>query len=227
MVSRMSIFSKIKSFFNRTMSYLYHSECVFCKCEIPLGNRICTECKQEIYKRRSIRKTPHEFTCFTAFKYSGKAKESILRFKFGGHKEYAGTYAFIVCNKYRYEINSFNADIITCVPLSRRSYKKRGYNQSELIAQSIAILLKKPYNNVLRKIKTNRIQHTLKKDEREYNVKNVYTVSNKSKIANKRIILCDDIITTGWTLNECAETLIKAGAADVLCIAMADVRIDK
>lgn len=192
-----------------------------------MGEHICRECKDMIHSYKHIRKTPHGFTCLTGFKYTDKAKESVLRFKFGGRKEYSKLYANIICDKYLQQIEEFNPDMLASVPLLKRAYKKRGYNQAELIAKSIAILLKKPYNYVLKKTKTNNIQHELNKSKREFNVKGVYTAVYPNKIANKRIILCDDIVTTGWTLNECAETLIKAGAADVLCIAAADVRIDK
>ena len=129
--------------------------------------------------------------------------------------------AFI--NKYEKNYLHFDFyDIIISVPISKKRFKHRGYNQSLLYAKSIANENNIQIEcNVITKIKNNNTQSALNKEQREENVQGVYKVINKEKIINKKILLIDDIYTTGSTLNECSKALIQAGASyvDVFTIA--------
>lgn len=88
----------------------------------------------------------------------------------------------------------------------------RGYNQSELIAKEIAKILQiKIDTKTLKKTKNNITQSTLNKEQREQNVIGAYTTKNTEKIKNKKILIFDDIYTTGNTVNECAKVLVQAG----------------
>lgn len=219
----MRIYNFLKGLVSKALSLIYHDECAFCNDELPLGKHICDKCMSEVKGKKFIRKTPGGFDCISAFKYRDKYKNSVLRFKFAGKTKYSFAYANIILSNYYDDLLNFDADYITFVPLMIKSYKKRGYNQAELIAKDIAFLLKKSYNNILCKTKSNSIQHTLNRNKRSENVKGVYSVNNKYNLQGKRIIICDDIVTTGWTLNECAVMLIKSGASQVMCITAADV----
>ena len=108
-------------------------------------------------------------------------------------------------------------DIITAVPLHKLRKKERGFNQSEILASKIGKLIGVPYVGLLVKFKKNKVQHSLPRLEREENVKNVYKAINENKIKGKNILLCDDIVTTGSTLRECAKILFEAGANKVYC----------
>ena len=113
-------------------------------------------------------------------------------------------------------------DIIIPVPISRERQKKRGYNQSLLIAKKIANQLRAKVDiNILIKQKNNVQQSTLNKQEREENVIDAYKIINQRKIIDKKILLVDDIYTTGSTVNECSKILNLAGAKkiDVFTIA--------
>ena len=113
-------------------------------------------------------------------------------------------------------------DIIVPVPISKKRMKDRGYNQSFLIASDIAKKSKiKLEKNVIKKEQNNTPQSLLDKSGREKNVVNVYKIVNKQKIINKKILLIDDIFTTGATVNECSKMLKISGAekVDVLTIA--------
>lgn len=222
MVKKMRICNFLKAPVNRVLSLIYHDECAFCNDELLLGKHICDKCMSEIKGKKFFRKTPDGFDCISAFKYRDKYKKSVLGFKFAGKTKYSLAYANIIFSNYYDDLVKFDADYITFVPLMIKSHKKRGYNQAELIANDIAFLLKKSYNNILCKTKSNNIQHTLNKNMRAENVKGVYSVNNKYNLKGKKVIVCDDIITTGWTLNECALMLINSGASQVLCITAAD-----
>jgi len=98
----------------------------------------------------------------------------------------------------------------------------RGYNQSELLARKIATKYTNlEFKNILEKKLNNKVQSSLTKIERIGNVKNVYNAINKDKINNKKIILIDDIYTTGSTANECAKELKQNGAKSVIIITIA------
>lgn len=101
-------------------------------------------------------------------------------------------------------------EIITSVPISKKRKKERGYNQSELIAKEISKKLNIKYEkNVLYKVKNTVAQSKLNKRQREENARGVYEIRNKKEINKKKILLIDDIYTTGSTVNECSRVLQK------------------
>ena len=159
---------------------------------------------------------------FYFFAYQGNIRKLILQYKFQ-EKPYLYKSFIDFFNKYQKNyLNLDFYDIIIPVPISRKRFKKRGYNQSLLLAKEMeknsTIKLEK---DVLVKTQNNIAQSTLNKKEREQNVKNVYKIINREKIKNKNILLIDDIFTTGATANECSK-LLKLGQAkkvDLLTIA--------
>ena len=113
-------------------------------------------------------------------------------------------------------------DIIIPVPIHKKRKHERGDNQSELIAKEIAKNVKEiNYQNPLKKTKNNERQSELKKDERKQNVKNVYEIQKAQIIQDNRIILFDDIYTTGSTADECAKILKENNARDILVLTLA------
>ncbi len=113
-------------------------------------------------------------------------------------------------------------DIILPVPISKKRYKQRGYNQTELIAREIR---KKTdielVTNCLYKEKNNVPQSTLNKEDRIENVKNAYIIKNSKIIKDKRVIIFDDIYTTGSTVNECSKLLKQNNVKEILVMTIA------
>ena len=102
-------------------------------------------------------------------------------------------------------------DIIIPVPLHKKRRKKRGYNQSELIAKELSKKLNiQLHRNILYKCINNPPQSSLNQEERKHNIKNAYILKNKKLINNKNILVFDDIYTTGNTVNECSKLLKSA-----------------
>ena len=100
--------------------------------------------------------------------------------------------------------------------------QKRGYNQTELITKKIAKALEiQEDSKTLIKIKNTKTQSKLSKIQRLENIKNVFYIKDKEKIQNKKVILFDDIITTGATINECAKILKQKGAKKIVVLAIA------
>lgn len=108
------------------------------------------------------------------------------------------------------------------VPLHKHRLRERGFNQSLLLAKVIASELGTPldYLSLIRKRDT-RSQTGLKRKERGRNVANAFSVKSAAIFKGTRVLLVDDVLTTGYTLKECAKTLKKSGALEVICLALA------
>lgn len=117
---------------------------------------------------------------------------------------------------------NFSGFTLIPVPLEKSKLKWRGFNQAEEIGKELARFLKIPLvNNVLVKIKETLPQVELSDEERKENVKDAFSIKNGDQILGKKILLVDDIYTTGSTLEECAKVLKKAGAKEVIGIVIA------
>ena len=113
-------------------------------------------------------------------------------------------------------------DIILYVPMFKKQEYKRGYNQTYLIAKEIGKTLGIPIEkNNLTKIKDTKKQSTLTKEERKTNVKDAFVIRKPERIVNKKVILFDDIFTTGNTVNECSKVIKMAGAKEVAILTIA------
>jgi len=112
--------------------------------------------------------------------------------------------------------------ILVPIPLSKRKMKIRGFNQSEEIAKKLSEKLKIPlFGDCLIKVKENLPQMELSEKERQENIKGVFEVRSKEKILGKKILLIDDVYTTGATMEEVAKILKEAGAKEVWGVVVA------
>ncbi|MBQ9994059.1 MAG: ComF family protein [Clostridia bacterium] len=213
------------SFIEDVKWYLFPFRCICCNSVEKRNVIICDECRPKIRPHPHYVVIPNNtqnlFCCISPFHYSDPLiRQAILNLKFNYEVNAAKELADYLA-KMDFPIGS-NADIVTCVPLSKGRKRWRGFNQSELIATAYANFVGKEYANVLEKLKSNKIQSTLADHEqRKKNVKNMYRVTDAEKIKGKTIILIDDVYTSGATMNECARMLKKSGAARVLGMTVA------
>lgn len=113
-------------------------------------------------------------------------------------------------------------DALVPVPMKRSQVRRRGYNQSSVLSESLSKITNLPsYNNCIIKVKNTKHQMKLKRDERIVNIIGVFRVKNKKAILNKNILLIDDVFTTGATADECAKVLLMGGAKKVWVLALA------
>ena len=183
---------------------------------------LCPHCRETLpYTGVSAQQVfPHLDCCCSPLYYTGLVRESLLRYKFGGARMYAGVYGEILAKCI--DENRISCDSITWVPLSRQRLRKRGYDQAQLLAQEIAKKYKVPCVPMLRKTRNNPAQSgTGNAEKRRQNVKNVYAVLPEASIRGKRILLVDDIVTTGATLGACAHILRNAGASYICAATLA------
>ena len=162
--------------------------------------------------------------CVSPLFYEDKVRRSILRFKFKDLTTYADIYGELIADCIRDNLEG-RYDIITWVPLSRRRKKKRGYDQAMLLAMSAALKLDDVAVELLIKHTDVPAQSGMgDASKRKANISGVYKAFDEELVRDKRVLLIDDIITTGATLSECAKTLRLSGAKEVLCCTLARTR---
>ena len=158
-----------------------------------------------------------------AIKYETVSKNMILAFKFMDKTENAKVFAkwLKVAGK---DIFEEGADVLIPVPLHYKRLIKRKYNQSALLAQELSILTSIPTDiKSLIKIKSTKPQVSYSGKARVKNIQDAFAVKCPDNVKGKRVVLIDDVKTTGSTLNECAKVLLKAGAASVDYLTIAGV----
>lgn len=155
--------------------------------------------------------------CVSSFLNDGVAKRVMRKFKFGKKPEISEFFAqymsLSVLNAYK----DLKFDGICFVPMHKRKVRRRGFNQSEEIARNLSAILKIPvFSDAVICVKYRKSQHKLNAEKRLKNVKGLY--KGVKNLSGKRILLVDDIKTTGATLNEIARQIINSGAASVHCV---------
>lgn len=187
--------------------------CEICNSQLsPVHDDICLKCGK-IHRECICDKICYD-KAFVCFYYEGIAKTGIFSLK-DGHKEF-GYFIGRLLGEMIAE-TGLKADGVVPVPMSKKSYRKRRYNQAKVIAEKIADINKLPVlTDIIFKNESD-VQHNLSRTERRKNTSAFYG-GNKS-LDNMKIILCDDVITTGSTLDRCAGILKEMGAAAVYAAA--------
>lgn len=203
--------------------FLFTVHCPYCGKVIMRNEYACEKCKKHFPEKSIIRYAAGGYKCAVPFPYLDCYKKAIAKFKFGNCGNYAKQLAFMIVIAVNEVYGNKHFDIITCVPMHKNAVRKRGYNQAELLARECAEIMGIKYVDVLEKFKENKTQHSIKAAERAKNVKGVYRICDEKIAYGKNILIIDDIITTGNTLGECAETITKAGCNGVSCAALCSV----
>jgi ComF family protein len=207
------------------LDLFFPPKCIFCgKILNKASDCYCDSCRDGLpfTKGSQIRQTGNFFDiCVSPLRYEGDVRKSILRFKFKGAVSYADCYGKLMAACIRSNLAG-KYDLITWVPLSAKRAKDRGYDQAMLLALAVALALDDVAVETLSKTQNIEAQSNIQdKEQRRTNVSGVYEVPDKELVAGKRILLIDDIVTTGSTLSECARTLLLAGAESVVCATLA------
>ena len=208
------------------MNLLFPPKCILCgklleRQELDL----CRECRVDS-PEYPIRKENRQFLdSFTAvWYYEGTVRRSLLRYKFYGARSFASGYGRLLAMKLL-QSNPDGFDCLTWVPVSPLRKLRRGYDQVELLAKAVGRELGMEPVPLLKKVRHNRPQSGISDAaKRRANVLGVYREVNREDIAGKRILLLDDILTTGATAGECARVLLTCGAKEIHCAAVAAAR---
>lgn len=206
------------------LDLIYPPKCVFCRKIIDAECKgICTECNKRLPRlcgNSRITRLEDGISCFSSLRYDSMVRDSFLRYKFYGAVSYAETYSMLLAEGIR-DIES-DFDLITWVPLSRKRKRRRGYDQAELIAEGTSVLLGLDGKRILYKNKETKAQSlTRDRKERKTNIKGAWSLCDGADVKDKRILVVDDIVTTGSTLSECCKVLKEAGALSVTAATLA------
>lgn len=211
------------SFWDQINALLFPPKCVLCGCILEKDQLdLCRDCRENAPECPAKNtKLPFVESWLAVWHYEGTARSSLLRYKFYHKRHYAQSYGRILAMKLSRERED-TYDLITWVPISRWRRLRRGYDQVELLAQAVCTELQTSPVQCLRKIRHNRAQSGIVgQAHRRANVLGVYEAVEPETFRGKRVLVLDDIITTGATVGECARVLLTAGAKEVHCAAMA------
>jgi len=203
------------------LDLLFPPKCPFCQ-KVQDAPGMCPECEASLPwtdEAHSLRTLEGGLLCAAPLWYEGVVREGLLRFKFQGAAGAAEPLGGLIA-QCAAERLSGEFDTVTWVPVSRKRLRQRGYDQAELLARSACRRWDTMPVRLLDKIRDNPAQSGLTDEAgRRENVRGVYRAAED--IRDRRILLVDDICTTGATLCECAGVLLSAGAAAVVCTAVA------
>lgn len=163
---------------------------------------------------------PYDGLCY-ALEYEGPARELVHKFKFAAQPGLAASLAELGKDTLAPWLEGLGDVIVVPVPLSARRLFTRGYNPAYLLARRFAGWTgAEATDGVMRRVRNTRPQFELSPDERAANVKGAFAVAAPERVKGRRVVLFDDIYTTGATAKECAKTLDKAGAKEVWVAAL-------
>ena len=218
---------------------LYPRRCPFCHDVAPVGKEACPECLEalpyvEEPRCRKCGKPVDETLVYcedcmelrrsfdagcSAFVYDDRMRETIRCFKNKGRAEYGGVLGRLLYVYARRELSEWDPQCIIPVPVHRKRLKARGYNHAELLAEEIASLSGIPLlTGALLRTDQTEAMRRLDREGRRRNLRGAFSASGKELPA--RVLLVDDILTTGSTLDECALTLKEAGAKEVYFVTL-------
>ena len=210
------------------LDLLFPPKCVFCGKVLDTGeDGLCARCQRELpWLTDGEAELTGEFfsLCAASLRYQDKVRDSVRRYKFKGRRGYHKLYGRLVAQCVHDHLAG-RYDLITWVPLSPQRKKERGYDQAFLLASAAALELGEVAVEALRKERNTDPQSGLTENaQRRANVLGAYDAVKTADLDGKVLLLCDDVVTTGSTLSECARMLRTMGAEDVVCAALARAR---
>lgn len=209
------------------LDLLFPPKCVFCG-ELA-EDMICAKCAANLPETGDCAKEEVEsgLVCVSPLYYEGQVRESLLRFKFEDRRHYAKAYAELLARAAALELSG-GVDFVSWVPVSEKRRRERGYDQAELLAVELCRLWETaPVRTLCKTVHTPAQSGIRAPEERRANVLGVYEAVNREQWEGKRILLVDDILTTGATVAEAARTLRFAGAKAVSVLTLAKGRDEK
>lgn len=212
---------------NKLLKLLFPPKCMLCGKVLGDEEEICSACREKVLLNTApprVEKGAFFDKAAAGLWYEGDVRQALHGLKYREKQSYARplarVMAYAVTCKLQEEI-----DLVTFVPTNAATLRERGYNQAELLARELAGMLDKPCLPTLEKTRETRPMHGLRPEERRANVLGAYRLCCPAEsVKDKRILVADDILTTGSTLSESARMLKTAGAQRVLCVCAAAAR---
>ena len=212
----------------RFLDLLFPPKCVFCRALLAEHERdLCARCRRELpwLSGTAAEQKPEFITlACSPLRYEEAVRASFHRYKFHGQTWYAGPYGRLGAGCARIHLDT-PCDLVTWAPLARRRRWERGYDQAQLLAQVVAEELGLPLRSTLEKVRDTAPQSSLAEHSaRRANALGAYRCIGPAGVAGKRVLLIDDVLTSGATVSECARILLTEGAKAVFCATLARAR---
>ena len=209
---------------------LFPPKCVLCDRLLEKNETdLCHSCRGNAPDFAQIKRNHSFIAQWTGlWYYKDNVRKSLHRFKFRNRRSYADTYGRLLAVRLEQTQLSQDVDLITWVPVSARRRRKRGYDQSELLARAVGKELGIPVAKTLIKYRHTPPQSGMREPaHRRANVMNAYRAYRPETFLGKRILLLDDVLTTGATSTECARVLFTANAKEIYFASVAVASHDK
>lgn len=187
--------------------------CIYCGRPVDTAGCACDDC---------LKKKPAFSKAYSVSLYEGIIKDLILQLKYQGKLALSVSLSGLVSD-FLYDNPDIleGVNMVTFVPMKTSRIIKRGFNQSKILAKHLSDSYGIPMADCIEKVAATRNQNELSREDRLSNLKNAFRKSGTTNLAGKTVLIIDDVMTTGATLNECSLALIRAGAADVRCLTLA------
>ncbi|MGK9369788.1 ComF family protein [Melioribacter sp. Ez-97] len=212
------------------IDFLLPRFCLHCNIKLNAGeDYLCNGCAESLRRadkpssyRLKRNKSLCDFRSLYLFEKETPVQSLIHNLKYNGNFRIGIYLGRLLGNEYKnLFLNEWNIEGIAPVPLYHAKQAERGYNQSYYIAKGIHIATKIKIIGALRRIRYTQSQTELTLSERMLNVRGAFEIKRFKKVDGKKLLLVDDVITTGSTVDECAAVLLKAGAADIYAASVA------
>lgn len=205
----------------KLLDLLFPPKCVFCHKLLKENEKeVCFACEIALPEHDIVRNIQFTKGCVAPLYYDGMIRSSVLRFKFNGCAFYASTYGRMIARK----LQDCPAEVVTWVPVNKYRRFLRGYDQGELLAREVAAQINLPCEKML--FKDRRPKQSRMKDAamRRANVSGAFHLCDGASVQKRRILLIDDVCTTGATMSEAALTLKVAGAEAIYSAVLAHTK---
>ncbi len=226
------------------LSLVFPGRCPVCDEVLSVGQQICSSCRPFMLRAREpvcmrcgkpLESEREEYCMDCAagthlfrqgravFLYGGQIRGSLYRFKYHGRREYARYYAGVAADVWGQWMKSRGIEAIVPIPMYGPKQRARGYNQAKVFAQALGLAIEIPVIDLVRRVRDTVPQKELDDKERKHNLKNAFQLQTDI-VKYRRVLLADDIYTTGSTMDAVAEVLLRAGVVDVyfICISIGE-----
>lgn len=215
----------------KVLDLLFPPKCPFCqKILEDTQAPVCWVCQPRLpwlSGKAGERRIDFADSCFSPLAYREPVPEAIQRYKFGRVRALGKPFAQLMAQCLKDRLDA-EADLICWAPLSKRRLRERGFDQARLLAEGVGQLCAIPVRPLLKKVRDTRPQAELEEESaRQANARGVYAMLSEVDLTGKRVVLVDDVVTSGATLSECAAVLCMGGAKQVLCLTLAQARGDR
>ena len=214
----------------KVLDLVFPPKCPFCQAilENPRAP-LCPGCQHKLpwlEGKRAERKVDFADGCFSPLAYGDAVRSAIHRYKFSRVRALGKPFAQLMSQCLEDHLPQ-GADLICWAPLSKKRLRERGFDQARLMAEEIGRLRAIPSGPALQKVKDTTPQSELEEESaRRANARGAYALLPGVDLTGKRVVLVDDVVTSGSTLGECAALLRMSGAEQVFCLTLAQARKD-